>query len=174
MRWGCIRYLSSLQLKPQGNLQPTTAINDHQETILLYRALLRQCTYLPDPAARKYMWTYVTGRFHAYCSAFIAPDGCVTYPRRKKRISDALKGARKGLKYLQRANDGHTQHLYTILAMTYGRVGKRKRQLMTKLQAPAYRPIIFQSRYLLNRSSMRNSETTGLRCRSSMTKLKRF
>ncbi|KAL8727690.1 MAG: hypothetical protein Q9181_005615 [Wetmoreana brouardii] len=81
------------------------------------------------------MWTHVTERFHAYHRAHRTPDGRIIHLRRKKLVSDALKDARKSLKYLQRANDGHVQHLYTVLAMTYGRVGKRRRQLMSKLQA---------------------------------------
>ncbi|KAL8683162.1 MAG: hypothetical protein Q9186_000875 [Xanthomendoza sp. 1 TL-2023] len=140
MRWGFVRQLSSLQLKPQGPLQPTTTINDHRETILLYRALLRQCTYLPDSAARKYIWSHVVHRFHAYYTRVKLEDGRTLVRKRKlldeKRLSGALKDARKSLKYLQRANDGHTQNLRTVLDMTYGRVGKRRRQLMFQLQAP--------------------------------------
>ncbi|KAL8904787.1 MAG: hypothetical protein Q9171_006918 [Xanthocarpia ochracea] len=140
MRWGVIRYLSSLQLKPQGPLQPTTTINDRRETILLYRALLRQCTYLPDSAARKYMWSHVVDRFHAYYTRVTFRDGRTLIRKTKalddKRLSGVLKDARKSLKYLQRANDGHIQNLRTVLDMTYGRAGKRRRQLLSKLQAP--------------------------------------
>ena len=140
MRWGLVRHLSSLQLKPPGPLQPTTTINNHQETILLYRALLRQCTYLPDFAARKYMWTHVVDRFHAYYTKVKLPDGRTVVRKTKavdeKKLSGALKDARKSLKYLQRANDGHINNLRTVLDMTYGRVGKRRRQLISKLQVP--------------------------------------
>ncbi|KAL8767488.1 MAG: hypothetical protein Q9194_005971 [Teloschistes cf. exilis] len=131
--------LSTLQphLQPQAkSLQPTTHIKNHRETILLYRALLRQSTYLPDPAARKYIWSHITSRFHAYHRTNLAPDGRLTHLHRSKPPLAALKDARKSLKYLQRANDGHVQHLHTILSMTYGRVGKRKRQLISTLQAP--------------------------------------
>ncbi|KAL8749622.1 MAG: hypothetical protein Q9199_007571 [Rusavskia elegans] len=140
MRWGLVRHLSSLQLKPAGPLQPTTTVNDHRETILLYRALLRQCTYLPDSAARKYMWIHVVDRFHAYYTKVKIPDGRTVVRKNKavdeKKLSGALKDARKSLKYIQRANDGHINNLRTVLDMTYGRVGKRRRQLIFKLQAP--------------------------------------
>lgn len=39
----------------------------------------------------------------------------------------------KGLRFLERANDGHPVHLGKILAMTYGRLGKRRRQLVAQL-----------------------------------------
>lgn len=44
-----------------------------------------------------------------------------------------IKRALKGLRFLERANDGHPVHLGKILAMTYGRVGKRRRQLVAQL-----------------------------------------
>ncbi|KAL8669647.1 MAG: hypothetical protein Q9168_005773 [Polycauliona sp. 1 TL-2023] len=86
------------------------------------------------------MWSHVADRFHAYYTKIKLPDGRTVLRKNKaldeNKLSAALKGARKSLKYLQRANDGHIQHLRTILDMTYGRVGKRRRQLMAQLQAP--------------------------------------
>ncbi|KAI4136817.1 MAG: hypothetical protein L6R39_007597 [Caloplaca ligustica] len=138
MRQSCIKSFSSLPLGPPRNLQPTTAIDNRRETILLYRALLRQCTYLPDPAARKYTWSYVVERFQDYKRIVRDKNGRpVRQKIKKKEPSRALHDARKSLKYLQRANDGHVPQLQTILDMTYGRVGKRSRQLMAKLQAPS-------------------------------------
>lgn len=32
----------------------------------IFRALLRQCTYLPDPAARQYMHRHIVSRFRDY------------------------------------------------------------------------------------------------------------
>ncbi|KAL8825734.1 MAG: hypothetical protein Q9170_007678 [Blastenia crenularia] len=136
MRWSLIRRFSSLQIKPQGSLQPTTAINDHEETILLYRALLRQCTYLPDPAARKYFWSYIGERFRVYQTKERGPNGRIVRKKVKKIApAQALKYARKSLKYLQRANDGHMPHLQMVLNMTYGRTGKRGRQIMADYKA---------------------------------------
>ncbi|KAL8996207.1 MAG: hypothetical protein Q9169_004229 [Polycauliona sp. 2 TL-2023] len=87
------------------------------------------------------MWSHVANRFHAYYTKLKLPDGRTVIRKDKAvdedRLSAALKVARKSLKYLQRANDGHIQHLHTILNMTYGRVGKRRRQLINQLQAPS-------------------------------------
>ncbi|KAI4115761.1 MAG: hypothetical protein LQ338_007816 [Usnochroma carphineum] len=131
-----MRCFISHQPRPHSNLQPTTAIDNHRETILLYRALLRQCTYLPDSAARKYMWSHVVERFRAYQPIARTKDGPPLRRRiKRKEPLKALKDARKSLKYLQRANDGHMPQLRNVLEMTYGRVGKRGRQLMAKLQA---------------------------------------
>ncbi|KAL8711856.1 MAG: hypothetical protein Q9220_003800 [cf. Caloplaca sp. 1 TL-2023] len=142
MRWTPLLRFTPLQLKPPGPLQPTSTIDNHRETILLYRALLRQCTYLPDPAARKYTWTHIAERFHAYHPRTVRyPNGMIVYraPKSisKERISEKLQEARKSLKYLQRANDGHIQHLRKVLDMTYGRTGKRRRELIYKLQVPS-------------------------------------
>ncbi len=86
------------------------------------------------------MWSHVVDRFHAYYTRVTTRDGRTLIRRNKalddKRLSGALKDARKSLKYLQRANDGHIQNLRTVLDMTYGRAGKRRRQLLSKLQAP--------------------------------------
>ncbi|KAL8846884.1 MAG: hypothetical protein Q9221_008050 [Calogaya cf. arnoldii] len=86
------------------------------------------------------MWTHVVDRFHAYYTKTKLPDGRTVIRKTKavdeKKLSGALKDARKSLKYLQRANDGHMRNLRTVLDMTYGRVGKRRRQLIFQLQAP--------------------------------------
>ena len=47
-----------------------------------------------------------------------------------------LRTARKGLVFLQRANDGHPRHLGKILAMAYGRAGKRRHELLSSLRVP--------------------------------------
>ncbi|KAL8780539.1 MAG: hypothetical protein Q9213_006435 [Squamulea squamosa] len=90
------------------------------------------------------MWSHVVDRFHAYYTKVKLRDGRTVIRKNKaldeKRLCGALKDARKSLKYLQRAIDGHIQNLRTVLDMTYGRTGKRRRQLISKLQAP--RPLI--------------------------------
>ncbi|KAL8713267.1 MAG: hypothetical protein Q9225_006801 [Loekoesia sp. 1 TL-2023] len=83
------------------------------------------------------MWSQIAERFHVYQPKVKGPNGRVIRQRIKKiEPARALKYARKSLKYLQRANDGHMLQLQTVLNMTYGRVGKRSRQIMAKLQAP--------------------------------------
>ena len=111
----------------------------NQETLHLFRALLRQCSYLPDAAARTFFHNYVISRFRKHHPTNIfSPKG-----RGRRQISlrgqrqvDLQRTARKGLLFLQRANDGHPRHLGRILAMTYGRIGKRRHELLKPLMIP--------------------------------------
>ena len=114
--------------------------NTHSLAVLhLFRALLRQCTYLPDPAARQYMHSHIVSRFRDYHPRNTHP---LTTRRDKppalvqQRLPYLLRTARRGLIYLRRANDGHIRHLGRILAMTYGRIGKRRHQLLYDLKVP--------------------------------------
>ena len=117
------------------------AVDDASSLTVLhiFRALLRQCTYLPDPAARQYMHGHIVSRFRDYHPRSTIP---LTSRRQKstalvqQRIPDLLRTARKGLVFLRRANDGHMRHLGRILAMTYGRIGKRRHQLLHDLKIP--------------------------------------
>jgi len=111
----------------------------HVYTLHLFRALLRQCTYLPDSAARQYFHGYIVSRFREYHPNNILPASS----RGRRRISlveerrtALLRTARQGLLFLQRANDGHPRHLGKILAMTYGRTGKRRHELLKTLKIP--------------------------------------
>ena len=99
----------------------------------LVRALLRECTYLPDPAARAYLQPYIIARFREHWpskpgdfSSGVLPTG--------SRQRDLLKRARKGLSTLSRANNGHPHALEKVLAYTYGRSGKRRHELMRFLR----------------------------------------
>ena len=111
----------------------------HKKFIHLFRALLRQCTYLPDPAARSYMKIHVISRFRDY-----HPRSKLSVARQRGKSAKVveqrrpylLKAARKGLLYLQRANDGHPIHLGKVLSMSYGRLGKRRHQLLGPLKIP--------------------------------------
>ncbi|KAI4216065.1 MAG: hypothetical protein LQ351_001561 [Letrouitia transgressa] len=118
----------------------TNAVSDHNESILLYRALLRQSGYLPDSAARKYVRSYVISRFRGYYPRKKSADGHPIIHHKPnlsdERIRTVLKSARKFLKILQRANDGHPKPLTKVLSMTYGRTGKRKRQIIDLFQSP--------------------------------------
>lgn len=117
------------------------AVNDASSHAVLniFRALLRQCTYLPDPAARQYLHGHVVSRFRDYHPSNTIP---LSSRRHKpaalvqQRLPSLLGTARRGLVFLRRANDGHIRHLGKILAMTYGRVGKRRHQLLKDLKIP--------------------------------------
>ena len=92
----------------------------------LYRALLRQCTYLPDPGARSYMHWHVVARYRN--NSRISPES--------QRGTALQKRARKGLSILMRANVGHLKPLERIMLMAYGRIGKRRHELLRVLREP--------------------------------------
>ena len=117
------------------------AVNDaNSHAVLhLFRGLLRESTYLPDPAARQYLHGHIVARFRDYHPRSTLPFSS----RRQKsvalvqqRLPSLLRSARRGLVFLCRANDGHVRHLAKILAMTYGRVGKRRHELLEDLKIP--------------------------------------
>ncbi|KAF1992391.1 hypothetical protein K402DRAFT_298903, partial [Aulographum hederae CBS 113979] len=93
------------------------------------RHILRECTYLPDPAARIWTNNHVRARFRASDRDF-APS--LLDARREKWLEDA----RRAVLYCRRANDGDPKPLKRILMMTYGRIGKRKHLLLRTLQQP--------------------------------------
>ncbi|CAF9936155.1 hypothetical protein IMSHALPRED_010479 [Imshaugia aleurites] len=105
----------------------------------LFRALLRESTYLPDPSACQYLRGHIISRFRDY-----HPDSTLPFSSRRhkaaalvqQRLPSLLRSARRGLVFLCRANDGHVRHLGKILAMTYGRIGKRRHQLLKDLKIP--------------------------------------
>ena len=128
--------------KKETNVYATyDAVHDtHSLAVLhIFRALLRQCTYLPDPAARQYMHSHIVSRFRDYHPRSTLPS---TNQRHKspalvqQRLPYLLRTARRGLIFLRRANDGHIRHLGRILSMTYGRIGKRRHQLLYDLKIP--------------------------------------
>lgn len=99
----------------------------------IFRALLRQCTYLPDSSARHYFRTYVVMRFRKYNPRPPVPSDLALRLQQTKVQKELLKKARKGLVFLKRANNGHRLHLEKVLAMTYGRRGRRRRELVQRL-----------------------------------------
>lgn len=105
----------------------------------LFRALLRQCSYLPDPTSRKFLHKHVVSRFRDYhpSNVYSPSNGRgKTIEILQQRRPVLIKTARKGVKYLQRANDGHQLHLGKILSMTYGRIGTRRHALLKSLKTP--------------------------------------
>jgi len=107
----------------------------------LLRALLRECTYLPDPAAREYMHKHIVSRYRVYCrrpsrhtpsTPNLPPNSAFRVSRQK----NLLQTAQDGLALLQRANSGHIRALTKVLALTYGRTGKRRYELLQPLLAP--------------------------------------
>lgn len=109
--------------------------------IHLLRALLRQCTYLPDPAAREYLHRHILARYRDKCPRLRRPPQAGPPLCPKPEIPSAqkqrlLQTAQDGLALLQRANTGYMGALTKVLALTYGRTGKRRHELLSPLQAP--------------------------------------
>ena len=87
-------------------------------TLHLFRSLLRAATYLPDSAARSYFRTYIIHRFRE--TSTVTPE--------------RLRKGRQSLHILERAGHGEEDPLKKVIFMTYGRAGKRRRELITELQ----------------------------------------
>jgi hypothetical protein len=93
----------------------------------LLRALLRECTYLPDPASQTCIKKQVLARFRA----------------RAQKTGDAAKWLQKGRKslhVLERANEGELTPLNKVMLLTYGRIGPRRRELLRPLLQPRGHP----------------------------------
>lgn len=99
----------------------------------IFRALLRECTYLPDSASRLYFRHYIIHRFRKYNPRLPVPIDFTERLQQLPAQKDLLKNARKALVLLQRANAGRFPQLKKVLSMTYGRIGKRKRELLHEL-----------------------------------------
>ena len=98
----------------------------------LFRSLLRECTYLPDPRARSYMHNYVFWSYRTYLPKVKEWREPISFKRQVR----LLHRGRKWLSMLRRANEGYLKPLEKVLMLTYGRTGKRRRELMEKLMAP--------------------------------------
>ncbi|KAJ5463158.1 hypothetical protein N7475_008102 [Penicillium sp. IBT 31633x] len=90
----------------------------------LLRATLRECTYLPDPIARKYMKDYILSRYRAVSS------------RSNKAGPQPVHAARNALSVLRRANEGYLRPLEKVLFLSYGRTGRRRHELLAELLRP--------------------------------------
>lgn len=102
----------------------------------ILRALLRECSYLPDSHARDWHRQHVLQRFRKYAfdseqSQRNAAGG--NDSDSAKRIAARLRQGRQTAHRLHRANNGDRKALLTVLLMAYGRVGKRRHTLMTPL-----------------------------------------
>ena len=105
------------------------------KALYLARALLRECTYLPDPVARTYFQSHIRSRFREYWPRKAGDFREYKIPS-ASRQKTLLRQARKGLNLLSRANAGYSSALEKVLAHTYGRTGKRRHELMRFVRAP--------------------------------------
>ena len=118
--------------------EPSLTNADSAPTLHVFRAILRECTYLPDPTSRTFFHDYVVARFRAYCPRPLQ-DKRQSFKRTftvLERRPKLLKQAQRGLHMLQRGNHGHPQSLVRVLALTYGRIGPRRHELLKELKIP--------------------------------------
>ena len=116
-----------------------------QETKLTFlhylRYLLRECTYLPDPAARQYFHSHILERFRQYRPRRSRSIE-FSWPSKTRVIQDVqrqnhlFRSCRKFLYTLHRANKGDQNCLTRVLYLTYGRAGKRRHQLLQPYLQP--------------------------------------
>lgn len=96
----------------------------------LLRAILRECTYLPDSSTRQWTAQHAISRFRTY-------DFKAWKHRKDEVFADRLinkeKEARRSLAWLRRANEGERDCLLKVMLMAYGRTGKRRHELMQPL-----------------------------------------
>ncbi|KAF7595255.1 hypothetical protein BBP40_006755 [Aspergillus hancockii] len=96
------------------------------------RAILRECSYLPDPIARSYFNDHVLSRFRRYVIEERRPWIRWEFERQKS----LFKEAKYTLSTLKRANEGYPRPLEKVLRLAYGRKGRRKGLLMEALITP--------------------------------------
>ncbi|KAJ5495468.1 hypothetical protein N7539_000584 [Penicillium diatomitis] len=104
--------------------------------------------------------------------------------------SDLARVARQGLSTLQRANQGYQRPLERVLFMSYGRIGRRRHDLLSQLMKPAVpqnseavkellsQPILFEDGWeppeivlSLAKSQMHNGVLTSSRIRPALKSL---
>lgn len=94
------------------------------------RGILRECTYLPDPFVATWIRQHAMDRFRTYdYRIFKNRDD----PEFKKRLETVRRKSRQALYQLRRANEGDRKMMLKALSMGYGRIGKRRRDLMKPL-----------------------------------------
>lgn len=104
--------------------------------IHIYRALLRECTYLPLPQCRSSIKSYVTTSFRRWMPKYNVPRTNTGREIDFSKQVHLLRRGRKFLSTLQRANEGYTAPLEKVLRMTYGRIGPRRYTLLNKFTCP--------------------------------------
>ncbi|KAK5727701.1 hypothetical protein LTR17_012559 [Elasticomyces elasticus] len=137
--WRCSRYstearTTSLDNGVKTRPQPTYKTPLHHERDIsarhLLRSLLRETTYLPDSHARTWTHQHILSRFRKYTFKVWEHRDDPAY---ETHIRERLGDGRHKLGLLRRANEGERKPLLKVLLMAYGRVGKRRWELMVPL-----------------------------------------
>jgi hypothetical protein len=94
------------------------------------RGILRECTYFPDQFAASWIRQHALTRFRTYEAK---NKKHVSDEEYTKRLETIRRKSRQGLYQMRRANEGDRKMLLKALSMAYGRVGKRRRELLSPL-----------------------------------------
>ena len=156
MNSGVLRQSSRVQaVASAGTMNGSKASSQPKRatTLHLLRALLREASYLPDPASRTYFKAHLASRFRDYCprssTSHSGPraiqgnyaEAAPTAQVRQGRITRMLAQGRQELVFLKKANAGSTNSLQKVLELTYGRRGRRKHVLLKDVQLPQPKPM---------------------------------
>jgi hypothetical protein len=123
-------------------------VHNPLETLHLYRALLREATYLPDRQCRAYFRQYIADRFRRNADILRTEDAGSSKLRERQqqshlpenRLRTLIRNAKLSLRQLHRANEGEMQPLLNVLMHAYGRTGRRRRELLEHLLVPDEQP----------------------------------
>jgi Complex 1 protein (LYR family) len=99
----------------------------------IYRAALRECTYLPDPNSRAFIKSWLTDSFRRYLPRDPKKPQCKPVTVTPERASKVLRRGRHLTHTLRRANEGYPQAFERVLQWTYARTGRRRREIMSTL-----------------------------------------
>lgn len=128
------RPLNRALLRLDGRRSASTASENALETSPNWthtlRALLRECTYLPDPHARAYLAQHILSRFRSYQ---LKKEKSVVDAALQARLQTQHQTAQSALNQLRRANQGEREPLMKALLLSYGRTGKLRWELMRPL-----------------------------------------
>ena len=98
------------------------------------RGILRECTYFPDPFAGGWIRQYALSRYRTYESKIAKQRKDEVFV---KSLELVRRKSRQALYQMQRANEGDRKMLLKALHMAYGRIGQRRRELLSPLMPVA-------------------------------------
>lgn len=91
------------------------------------RGILRECTYFPDRFAADWFRNHALSRFREYKGLSSKDDRDA---KLQERLQTLRRKSRQALYQLQKANEGDRKMMLKALSMAYGRVGRRRRELI--------------------------------------------
>ncbi|KPI40676.1 uncharacterized protein AB675_10852 [Cyphellophora attinorum] len=108
----------------------------HFNPIHIYRSILRQATYHPDPRARLWLTNYAVSSFHDAKHNLKTGLKRMCDLDRRSRETALLSRARKFATLLTKANNGSVEKFRQTLDLVYGRKGPRRYELMEDILRP--------------------------------------